>query len=218
MNSYSFRSLWNHVKILSECMIFYVYTKPCFMVQCSKDILKTLNLLGSIVTRGSDCETCCILVIPLLQEKSAITIKDCESSKCVSYHLLLIADGNRNWFIHWYCKARKKKNLCSSATSTISSQQLTFSSHLPHGQDPGQGIFITILKQVSFFGKWKVFRWILIYSIVLLVVWNVFTVQKWLHTSRAAIKFWITCSFVVYSCSKLVTLLFNSINIRQFHL
>lgn len=155
MNSYSFRSLWNHVKILSECMIFYVYTKPCFMVQCSKDILKTLNLLGSIVTRGSDCETCCILVIPLLQEKSAITIKDCESSKCVSYHLLLIADGNRNWFIHWYCKARKKKNLCSSATSTISSQQLTFSSHLPHGQDPGQGIFITILKQVSFLANGK---------------------------------------------------------------
>lgn len=189
------------------------------MVQCSKDILKTLNLLGSIVTRGSDCETCCILVIPLLQEKSAITIKDCESSKGVSYHLLSIADCNRQQLIHpLVLQGSKKKNLCSSATSTISSQQLTFSSHLPHGQDPGQGIFITILKQVSFFGKWKVFRWILIYSIVLLVVWNVFTVQKWLHTSRAAIKFWITCSFVVYSCSKLVTLLFNSINIRQFHL
>lgn len=81
-------------------MIFYVYTKPCFMVQCSKDILKTLNLLGSIVTRGSDCETCCILVIPLLQEKSAITIKDCESSKGVSYHLLSIADCNRQQLIH----------------------------------------------------------------------------------------------------------------------
>lgn len=121
------------------------------MVQCSKDILKTLNLLGSIVTRGSDCETCCILVIPLLQEKSAITIKDCESSKCVSYHLLLIADGNRQQLIHpLVLQGSEKKNLCSSATSTISSQQLTFSSHLPHGQDPGQGIFITILKQVSF--------------------------------------------------------------------
>ena len=157
------------------------------MVQCSKDILKTLNLLGSIVTRGSDCETCCILVIPLLQEKSAITIKDCESSKGVSYHLLLIADDNRQQLIHPLVLqgSKKKKNLCSSATSTISSQQLTFSSHLPHGQ----GIFITILKQVSFLANGKCLGGILIYSIVLLVVWNVFTVQKWLHTSRAAIKF-----------------------------
>lgn len=79
-------------------------------------------------------------------------IKDCESSKGVSYHLLLIADGNRQQLIHPLVLqgSKKKKNLCSSATSTISSQQLTFSSHLPHGQDPGQGIFITILKQVSF--------------------------------------------------------------------
>lgn len=74
----------------------------------------------------------------------------------MSYHLLLIADGNRQQLIHpLVLQGSEKKNLCSSATSTISSQQLTFSSHLPHGQDPGQGIFITILKQVSFLANGK---------------------------------------------------------------
>lgn len=190
------------------------------MVQCSKDILKTLNLLGSIVTRGSDCETCCILVIPLLQEKSAITIKDCESSKGVSYHLLLIADGNRQQLIHPLVlqgsKKKKKPLLIRNKYNFLSAINLLFS--LAPWARPWARHFYNYFETGKFFGKWKLFRWILIYSIVLLVVWNVFTVQKWLHTSRAAIKFWITCSFVVYSCSKLVTLLFNSINIRQFHL
>lgn len=190
------------------------------MVQCSKDILKTLNLLGSIVTRGSDCETCCILVIPLLQEKSAITILKIVSHQkvwvIICYWLPMVIDSN--WFIHWYCKARKKKKplLIRNKYNFLSAINLLFS--LAPWARPWARHFYNYFETGKFFGKWKLFRWILIYSIVLLVVWNVFTVQKWLHTSRAAIKFWITCSFVVYSCSKLVTLLFNSINIRQFHL
>ena len=137
-------------------MIFYVYTKPCFMVQCSIDILKTLNLLGSIVTRGSDCETCCIVVIPLLQEKSAITIKDCESSKGVSYHLLLIADDNRQQLIHPLVlqgSKKKKPLLIRNKYNFLSAINLLFS------LAPWARHFYNYFETGKFFGKWKVFRW-----------------------------------------------------------
>ena len=81
----------------------------------------------------------------------------------------------------------KKKPVRSSGTGTIISSRASnfLSSFAPRVRSQARHsptkFLMTILKWVKF---WKVFRWILTKirhcNVVLLIVWHVFTVQKWL--------------------------------------
>lgn len=85
-----------------------------------------------------------------------------------------------------YSQGLGKKTVCLSRTSTLSSGASNFlSSFAPRVRSQARHsptkFLMTILKWVKF---WKVFRWILTKirhcNVVLLIVWHVFTVQKWL--------------------------------------